>query len=154
MPAGVYDRSTSRPRQKRPIEQRFFEKVQKSDGCWEWTGSKHRQGYGRIRAGERLELAHRVSWKIHFGDIPTGLSVHHSCDNPSCVNPAHLSVGTHKENMLDMARKNRHHSRLKHLVSDIKTMVKHGWTNQQVADYFGTTQPMISMIVNNKRLTV
>ena len=93
---------------KKPLEARFWEKVHKTDSCWKWTGATNGT-YGCIYThGERLNTyAHRVSYEIHNGEIPDGMLVMHSCDNPLCVNPDHLSVGTYKDNAQDMARKGR-----------------------------------------------
>lgn len=79
------------------------------NACWEWSGSLDRRGYGTIatRTGLSPEKAHRISWEIHFGQIPYGLNVCHACDNPACVNPNHLLLGTHTANALDMSRKGR-----------------------------------------------
>ena len=79
------------------------------DGCWRWQGYKDSSGYGRIYAGGGKQTgAHRVAWSLANNmPIPDGLFVMHSCDNPSCVNPKHLSVGTHNDNMRDMTTKGR-----------------------------------------------
>ncbi len=84
---------------------RFFNKVDKpaDDGCWLWTGLKTKEGYGRFAGGR----AHRYSFLISFGPIPDGQIVLHSCDNSSCVNPNHLSLGTHKSNALEKMAKGR-----------------------------------------------
>lgn len=94
---------------------RFWEKVDKSGTCWLWTASLRNKGYGAFAykvAGVTIhERAHRFSWKIHFGDIPQGLCVLHNCpggDNPRCVNPAHLFLGTRGDNNADMVAKGRH----------------------------------------------
>ena len=93
-----------------PLSERFFKYVKKSNGCWEWTGSKNWGGYGVIAPDhqpQKLILAHRASWIIHRGVIPVNLKVLHKCDKPQCVNPDHLWIGTQKENMRDMAKKSR-----------------------------------------------
>lgn len=76
-------------------------------GCWVWTGSKDIDGYGSLRDGHKIKRAHRVSWEIHNGPIPEGLAVLHKCNNPSCVNPEHLKLGDHTENMQDRKRNGR-----------------------------------------------
>jgi hypothetical protein len=89
---------------------RFWQKVKISDdiSCWEWTASKRHFGYGQINIRRYPFKAHRLSWIIHFGVIPNGFCVCHRCDNPGCVNPSHLFLGTQTDNMTDMNRKLRH----------------------------------------------
>ena len=77
------------------------------NGCWEWTGPYDKDGYGAIKRLGKTYRAHRISYEIHKGKIPVGLMVLHSCDNPMCVNPAHLSIGTAKDNSDDMISKGR-----------------------------------------------
>jgi len=78
-------------------------------GCWLWTGCVNNRGYGQTNAGKgNAWLAHRLMWALHGGDLPPRMELLHSCDVPSCVNPGHLSLGTHKDNMVDMSRKGRH----------------------------------------------
>lgn len=87
---------------------RFFASFLKhQNGCWIWRKPFNKQGYGKIKIGQKYHFAHRYSWFLHYGPIPTGFFVLHKCDNPSCVNPAHLFLGTHVENMKDMRLKER-----------------------------------------------
>lgn len=79
----------------------------KSDGCWEWVGSKDPHGYGRLNIDGTPILAHRLSYKLHYGDFPQEKIVCHKCDTPKCVNPEHLFLGTYQDNMDDMERKGR-----------------------------------------------
>ena len=90
------------------VEDRFWEKVDKRgpNDCWLWVGSK-RSGYGYFRVGKNRVGCHRWIWEYYNGPIAIGMDICHKCNVRNCVNPNHLFVGTRKENMEDMVRKNR-----------------------------------------------
>src|SRR3990167_4107802 len=91
------------------VSKRFWPKVRKSAECWIWTGWKYKDNYGRMRCGRNIvKSAHRISWLLNNGAIPKGLHVLHRCDNPPCVNPKHLFLGTALDNARDCVLKNRH----------------------------------------------
>lgn len=95
------------------IVERFWARTWVDDGCWIWYGPTYPNGYGYLHANRPLRTtigAHRVSWIIHFGPIPDELHVLHKCDNPPCVNPEHLFIGTPQDNVDDMIQKGRNYT--------------------------------------------
>ncbi len=139
---------------------RFWAKVNKTKGCWEWTASCNiESGYGQIqwkRDGERTVLtAHVASWLINKGPIPRGLCVLHVCDNRKCVRPEHLFLGTLADNNADMKAKDRHArgSRMAHAkLSDTQVLAIRDDKRQlvDIADEYGMCIASISMIRNRK----
>jgi hypothetical protein len=147
-----------------PAEQRFFAKVRKSEACWWWEGTKNNKGYGMFMAvSPNKSLAHRFSWELVNGPIPKGKNLLHQCDNPACVNPTHLILGTHEENMRDMHRKgrgkfiphlgeNNGSSKLTDVqVREIRQRYSEGnITQQQLADKYGVSDGLISFVVTRR----
>lgn len=86
-----------------PPSERFWRKVLITPGCWFWTGSKHSHGYGRFSDKGKRISAHIFSFELHHGPVPEGHEVRHRCHRTSCVNPWHLTSGTHAQNMADLA---------------------------------------------------
>jgi hypothetical protein len=111
--------------------ERFWKKVDKrsTDECWPWLGGKTTKGYGRARfAGTNARRAHRVAYLLTYGELPDSKLVMHSCDNPSCCNPAHLSLGDAWDNVWDMDRKGRRRG-----LKNPLTMNKNGQTRKNTA---------------------
>lgn len=147
---------------KRTDPARFFEKVQITPGCWEWAGAKNSNGYGNFYWDGKYQAAHRVSFKIHTGDIPKGIFVCHACDNPACVNPSHLFLGTPLDNTTDMISKGRGGPASKkgsgHLnakltdddVRQIRRMRAQGMFLKVIGEKFGITEGNVSYIASRK----
>ena len=142
----------------------FWKKVKKTDGCWEWIGGKFTSGYGLYKVQGITSRVHRLSWEIHNGTIPEGMCVCHSCDNPPCVNPNHLWLGTSQENTQDKMSKGRHkyqsgesHYAAKltdQQVEEIRTKStgKRG-EGVRLAKEYGVSKSLISAIILSKKRT-
>jgi hypothetical protein len=125
----------------RPIEERLWAKVDRGEGCWIWRGSTVPKGYGKIgrgRRGDGYAYAHRVAWELGHGPIPAGMAVMHSCDNPPCCRPDHLSLGTLAANNHDMATKGRHAAKLTlEQALEVRAAIASGESQRSVARRLG-----------------
>lgn len=145
------------------IRARFDAKWRKDEttGCWNWTASTAGKGYGQVRIPKtrRNVYAHRLSWGLHRGEVPDGMMVLHKCDNPLCVNPAHLFLGDGGVNLQDMAAKGRHlygerntESRLTaKQVHAIHDAAASGSTQRAIAEKFGVGQMQVCRILRGER---
>lgn len=123
----------------REIE-RFWSKVQinQPDECWPWLGVVAKNGYGRFAVKECHFPAHRAAWVFaNNRDIPDGLHVRHSCDNPICCNPSHLSIGTHQDNMRDRYSQEGATKLSENDVREMRRLDLEGWPVAAIADKFG-----------------
>lgn len=140
------------------VRRRFFTKFNKSKGCWAWLKGKQNYSYGVFTISGRDYLAHRISWTIFKGEIPVKLQVLHKCDNPPCVNPKHLWLGSQLDNMHDRNIKGRgnnchgeKHGRAKLSVKDVKFIRSiyktRTVTQKTLAKKFKVNQTTISHVI-------
>lgn len=142
-----------RKRKKIDAGVRFWKHVNKTETCWVWTGATYPWGYGSfgISTGKSVR-AHRFAYELFFGKIPNGKHLLHSCDNPPCVNPAHLTVGTDADNRKDCCLKGRaaHSSLDAEQVKEIRKLRKEGYLLRELSDIFGVTLQNIHYIIRGK----
>jgi hypothetical protein len=122
-----------------------------NSGCWEFSGAKNAQGYGRAKLDGKNIGAHRASYILKNGTILNGMFVCHTCDNPSCIRPSHLFLGTHGENMIDMMKKNR--GRIRFLSDEdkkeIKKLYDEGIPCNDISKQFNTNNGIVGFIGKN-----
>lgn len=153
---------------------RFWSKVDipdDPDSCWEWKAYKYRRGYGgfsvggKRKNGGRIASAHRFVWEITYGEIPNEMLVCHHCDNPSCVNPKHLFIGTSADNVRDMILKGRSKSRFPPLKGELNGRSKLTWNQvreiraryatgkcslRELSQEFNISTSVLDKIIRNK----
>jgi antitoxin component HigA of HigAB toxin-antitoxin module len=138
------------------VRARIFSKIKIEDdaqACWPWTGSANGKGYGAVCINGKRRAAHRVVYEICNGPIPPGLEIRHTCDNPGCVNPAHLLVGTHSQNMRDMSERGRTGGMI---LSDAdvfevrRLYLQCAVKQSDLASRFGVSKSAISSVVRGK----
>lgn len=137
---------------RRPVLDRFWEKVRKTDTCWLWTGGKREDGYGAFGVGNGVLVgAHRFSYLLTHGVLLPGSFVCHNCDTPSCVRPDHLRIDTPAGNTRDMVLKQRHQTKLS--ASDVR-FIRSAWakgrTQTSISTDLGVSQVLVSLILRGK----
>lgn len=141
------------------IKNLFWSNVLKTESCWIYNKKPNSRGYGNIGLGNSKQTsAHRFSYEIHFGSIPSLLFVCHTCDNRMCVNPEHLFLGTHQENVTDMVQKKRNVKGENHWsnrltekqVKEIKYMLKNNINYKIISNRYGVSHHTIFDIKRNK----
>lgn len=139
---------------------RFWAKVDKKDGCWIWTGATlSAGGYGSIRVDKKSTRAHRLAYELTRGPIPPNTLLRHTCDNPKCVNPDHLLLGTHRENTKDAIERGQHQVGERSVLSilsteavtTIRAAISAGVPGRYLAKQFGVSESLISKIKLNKK---
>lgn len=139
--------------------ERFWSKVEKGPHCWTWKNGKNKQGYGAFKYEGKMRGAHRVAYFLTFGEWPKLLR--HSCDNPPCVNPAHLTPGTVRDNAMDAKARRRLATGERHgkavltaaRVRAIRADAESGMTQRKIAGLYGIAQTTVSQIVRGATWT-
>lgn len=144
------------------VREKLLANIRKNEvcGCWNWLGNCQNNGYGRLKFRNVRSLAHRVSWQVFRGEIPKGMCILHSCDNPRCVNPDHLFLGTKDDNNQDMIEKGRDRKvcgekspKAKLTVGQVRELRRlylEGVKIYQLAPIFGINRSSIGAIVRRK----
>jgi len=142
------------------LKERFYSKfiINNENGCWEWAANRYPKGYGCFKLNGKSNVAHRISYEIHVGKIQDKMVICHKCDNPCCVNPDHLFMGTQKQNLLDrdikgrsiIGEKNGRCILNEKDIPIIKSLLLEKVDQRDIAKQFGVAQTTISSIKLNK----
>lgn len=136
----------------------FWDRVNKTASCWNWIGALKDKRYGVYSYNDKKERTHRVSWMLHYGDIPEGLCVLHKCDNMLCINPDHLFLGTKGDNARDRNNKGRTpkgsaHPRAKLTEQDVLSIRESKEGRRNLAKKFGVSADHITNIIGRRKWT-
>jgi DNA-binding CsgD family transcriptional regulator len=144
--------------------QRFWSRVNKrgANDCWEWQAARQKYGHGLLSIGGKHHKAHRISYELHVGPIPSGLCVRHKCDNPPCVNPLHLELGTRADNNRDRDERGRHvklegeahgmHKLTDNQVSTIRRLAdERVLTRAAIARQFGISEGYLYVLIKRQK---
>ena len=143
------------------LEERFLSKINKTETCWLWTKYKNKKGYGQFAVtSNNIQQAHRISYELYYGEFDNNLFVCHKCDNPSCVNPDHLFLGTPQDNMTDKVKKSRqsnligsynpNHKLIEEDIIEIKNLLLSGMKQKEIAQKYNVDRMTIYYIKYNK----
>lgn len=143
MPSGVYARQTV------PVLDRFNDKwtPEPYSGCWIWTDVCMGRGYGVMNIKGNIQLAHRISWQLHRGEIPDGMFICHHCDTRSCVNPNHMFLGSPADNLKDAAIKGRMTKKLS--IEQVTKIRDDPRPHRQIASDYGVSHALVGYIKRN-----
>ena len=146
---------------KKTLEERFWDKVDITGACWNWTGSTTGVGYGHLKVEGKDVAAHRFAYSLIYGIIPDGLCICHHCDNKACVKPSHLFLGTYSDNQQDSVTKGRKNSPqgeasgmsklVENDVHEIRRLHERGVNQTILGKMWGISGQHIGRIVNRKR---
>jgi hypothetical protein len=126
-----------------------IEYIADENGCWNCISHKlDKDGYPKVVRGHRHWQMNRYIYTLAKGDIPKGMYILHSCDNPNCINPDHLRAGTHQENMIEMVLRGRKKTKLTD--DEVRAIRKAEGTHDEIAAKYGVSQPLVTLIKNNK----
>jgi hypothetical protein len=142
---------------KKQIIERLIEKCDVTDGCWTWKGAVNASGYGTITIDGKTQVASRMAYRYFVSDIYEGMNVCHHCDNPLCIRPSHLFLGTQQDNMIDRNSKGRapnmsgsKHPRSKLTDEQVNEILTSPARQTDLAKKYGVSQATISLLISRR----